>query len=431
MNMENNKMISFDDIIKACFKKREVYIPLIQRNYKWDCDTAAKLATDLGKAFLKKQETYTVGMITFYNESNEKMQLIDGQQRIITLYMLLKFLNPNEEYFSFGFERDNGITESEHTRRNYLKNITSPEYLTDNLYTDLIRFRNNYNKIQEQLTISEDKYEAFSAYIKGHVYFLLHISEAEPFDEFINLNKNKTRFVISDRIKANLVIDSQEKLKKDEVLKLFKDLSEMLFLKKDIWNLVQQGYLASDLPEDNKRQRCRLYSDENRLKLLCCERYGSDDCDVSSTLGYEYNKELACLKKYRNILAILLTDINKGSWSSYNAFNCLYKLNTLQGDENNLRFFKMLESENCDYLEEYLLEECKRKNDPFFQACFIESQLCEGKSKLEYIDISKGFKEDFIKDEQGWLSNGASEFPCFERIYSTYIMGKYKNKEGF
>ncbi|UJF33742.1 DUF262 domain-containing protein [Paenibacillus hexagrammi] len=106
--MGNNQMVSFDYIINAYLKEYDIYIPLIQRNYKWDSGTASKLAADLWKAYLNKQETYTAGMITLHNELNGKMQLIDGQQRIITLYMLLKYLKPHDEYFSFRMERDEG-----------------------------------------------------------------------------------------------------------------------------------------------------------------------------------------------------------------------------------------------------------------------------------------------------------------------------------
>lgn len=439
----NNKMVSFDYIINICFKKNDVYIPLIQRNYKWDADTAAKLAVDLWRAYLNRQETYTVGMITFYRESDDKMQLIDGQQRIITLYILLKYLEPDKEYYSFQFERDEGIEESQYKRQSYLKNINSPGLSVDEMYTDLFRFTNNYKKIAEMLIIFRDdmedesgKYNAydhkyasdFSEYIRKSIYFLLHISDTEPFDEFINLNKNKTRFVISDRIKANLMIDSKEKTKKEEVRCLFRELAEMLFLKHDVWELVKQGYWEENLSEDYKRHKNRLYPDENRLKLICCERYGGDEYDGNSTLGYQYDNELTVLKCYRDILAILTEDIVSCNWNSYNAFNCLYKLQDKKQDQEALRFFKILKNIEYKYLENYLIEYIKRKEEPFSLACFIESQLCYEKSKLEYIDALTDIREEFNKKRQeNWLYNGIDEFEIFCRLYSDYIKDKYSN----
>ncbi|UJF33743.1 hypothetical protein [Paenibacillus hexagrammi] len=312
----------------------------------------------------------------------------------------------------------------------------------------MIRFRDNYYAIKEELEALEKKqedsaynYMAYNAqkaddfmkYIRENVYFLLHISNAEPFDEFINLNKNKTRFVISDRIKANLIIDSKEIAKKDEVLHLFRDLSEVLFLKQDIWDLVKQGYCEATLPEDEKREKDKHYPDENRLKLLCCERYGSDKYDVSSTLGYQYEKELALLKQYRNILVVLSSDISKNSWNSYNAFNCLYKLDTIvnnkQDEKNALRFFGMLKNNHSKYLEEYLLKTCSEMKEAFAQACFIESQLGDEKLSLDYVDALKSIREEFNEEgQQNWLYNGTAEFETFRQIYFTYIEDKYHHQ---
>ncbi|MDP4145382.1 MAG: DUF262 domain-containing protein [Bacillota bacterium] len=442
--MENNKMVSFNNIMDNCFKSYDVYIPLIQRNYKWDTVTAAKLAVDLWSAFKKEQTTYTVSMITFYKEPEDhnqlknfkpKMQLIDGQQRIITLFMLLKYIMPDEEYFSFGFERDEGIKESKLNRKSYLTNIAfSNSWEEKDMYTDLIRFKNNYEAIKTALETAEpNAYETgyankFADYIRKNVYFLMHISETEPFDEFINLNKNKTRFVISDRIKANLIIDSKEKNNKEKVLNLFQNLSEILFSKKDVWELVQQGYCETKIPErDEKRKKNKHYPDENRLKLLCCERYGSDEFDVSSTLGYEPEKEFAFLTQYSDILSSLCDDISNQNWNSYNAYNCLHKL------KNELRFFGMLEknTENTQgRLEGYLLNEFKNMTEPFTKACFIESQLGDEKLSFDYIDNHKNICEEFNngKTQTFWLNNGKAEFEIFMQIYSAYIDEKYNNK---
>lgn len=443
--MENNKMVSFNNIIENCFKRCNVYIPLIQRNYKWDTETASKLAVNLWSAFKNEQKTYTVGMITFYNESKEydqlmkctpKMQLIDGQQRIITLFMLLKYIMPNTEHFSFDFERDEGIKEVKFSRKEYLNNISSSDsWEKKDMYTDVVRFKNNYVAIKTALETNElnaydvAESEKFAEYIMNNVYFLLHISETEPFDEFLNLNKNKTRFVISDRIKANLIIDSKEKNNKEKVLDLFQNLSKNLFSKKEVWELVKQGYCESKTPErDEKRERIKHYPDENRLKLLCCERYGSDEFDVSSTLGYEPVKEFDILTRDNDILSFLGEDISSENWNSYNAFNCIHKLN------NRLRFFAMLNNkiENTqNILEEYFIDECQKMKEPFSKACFIESQLGLQKLSLDYIDHKRYVCEEFNKseNEEFWLNSGKEEFEIFLQIYKTYINEKYNKKK--
>lgn len=441
--MENNKMISFRELIEECFDKYVVYIPLIQRNYKWDKETARKLVKDLWDSYKKGISVYTAGMITLYKENENKMQLIDGQQRGITLFMLLKILEPTENYFQFKFERDDGIKEDNYKREYYLSNIVEFSQKED-IYTDIRRFNDNYREMKKEMETEDrkEKYTCFREYILNNLYFLIHISEVEPFDEFINLNKNKTRFVISDRIKANLIIDSNTHEERDNILSLFKKLSSLLFLNSDkkdsIWNLISQGYIEGKIPEDNsKRIKYKLYPDENRLKLLCCERYGSDDTDGSSTIGYEKEKEYETLKLYEQILSTLENDKNEKNWCLYNGFNATHYLS--EDNDAEKRFFSLLnkyKDENFNYLEEFykqlLLEKNENKN-AFYISCFVESQLknelCDIKEKIIY--EHKNIQDELNDKENtktNWINNGMKELEEYLQIYDIYIQNKYKLK---
>lgn len=423
-------MVSFNYLMENCFNIYNVYIPLIQRNYKWDSKTAGKLASDLWNAYKNNQSTYTIGMITFYCEetyNQPRFQIIDGQQRMITLFMILKYLG--KEVFCFEFERDDGIVPEDEKRISYLKRIANcSEWKEKDLYTDVYRFKENYIAIENSFkenNYQESQKEAFVQYIKNNLYFLLHISETEPFDEFINLNHNKTRFVISDRIKANLMIDSNNNDKREEVINLFQQLSKHLFFEKEVWKLVSQGYCENEIPKDNsERKKSKHYPDENRLKLLCCERYGSNEYDLSGTLGYDFENELKILNQYNNILTTLYQDIKQGNWNSYNGFNCLYKL------KKNKRFFEIIKSieknSHIQSLEEKLLEEIDDL-EKFDKACFIESQLRTKKLELNYIDENKTIEECFNKNENcEWYDNGNEDYEAFKEIYCNYIREKYQ-----
>ena len=418
--MENNKMISFGNLVEECFNEYDVYIPLLQRNYKWEKETAKKLAEDLYRAYKENKTKYTAGMITLYEEEDKKMQLIDGQQRMITLFMILKCLEPDTTYFRFRFERDDGIAEEKGKRFYYLERIKDINGI-DKLYTDIRRFKENYDEIKSALDnsfndvdIDVDR-EALREYIFNNLYLLLHISDVEPFDEFINLNKNKTRFVISDSIKANLIIDSDEAQRK-QVLNLFKELSKVLYYRDDknvVWNLVKQGYVEENLPGDlSERDKKKWYSDENRLKLLCCERYE----DSSGRSEYERDEEYEVLERYKNILNKLKEDAENGDWSSYNGFDIIYNLMK----EN---FFALLKNYDFEYIESYYKAIIEEENDRFNKACFIESQLNIEKNKnvKKYDDMKKEFKEDSY-----WINTGNSSLDDFIQVYEDYIKEKYE-----
>lgn len=418
--MENNKMISFGNLVEECFNEYDVYIPLLQRNYKWEKEIAKKLAGDLYKAYKENKTKYTAGMITLYEEEDKKMQLIDGQQRMITLFMILKCLEPDTTHFRFRFERDDGIAEEKGKRFYYLERINDINGI-DKLYTDTRRFKENYDGIKSALdnnfndVCRDADREAFREYIFNNLYLLLHISDVEPFDEFINLNKNKTRFVISDSIKANLIIDSDE-VQRKQVLNLFKGLSKILYYGDDknvVWNLVKQGYVEGNIPNDlSKRDKKKWYSDENRLKLLCCERYE----DSSGRSEYERNKEYEVLERYKNILNKLKEDAESGDWSSYNGFDIIYNLMK----EN---FFALLKNDDFEYIEEYYKAIIEKEKDRFNKACFIESQLSIEKTKdvTENYDMKKEFKDD-----SDWINTGNSVLNEFIQIYDDYIREKYE-----
>lgn len=214
MNIQNNKMINIGELIDNCFNKKLIYIPLLQRNYKWDKGTASKLASDLLNSFKEAPNSeYTIGMITLYQENEKTLQLIDGQQRVVTLTLILKCLKPERTYLNVEFERDEGVKSSSIKRSEYLKNINNPNIKSKADYTDLIRFNENYEEIKKELKELKDDTERiteFINYILNNVDILFHVTNVEPTDEFLNINKNKTRFVISDHIKANLMIDTQK-----------------------------------------------------------------------------------------------------------------------------------------------------------------------------------------------------------------------------
>lgn len=416
--MEKNGRISFYELEQEYFGKYKVYIPLIQRNYKWDTRQAKKLATDIWNAYQKKQEMYTVGMITFCEfdrDKEEKMlQLIDGQQRIITLYMLLKLICQGPLEWSFDFERDERVPENR-KRKTYLSKINECASWGDKeISTDARRFRNNYMEMKTGLGNEMEKMQDFKEYVENHVYFLIHVSEIEPLDEFMNLNKNKTRFVVSDKIKASMVMEAEAE-QRNQVLELFEKLSKCLYSNSEVWDLLSKGYLQNEVPETNEERKERdLYPDENRLKILCCDRYGANE-----TAKYEWKSEFETLSKYRKILADLENDIKGDNWNSYNAFNYLHHI-------NNRRFFEILNLHSEEkVLERAIFKEFKNEN-VLQKVGFAEVLLQEGRIDENTLEsIVK--EEDFFKDD--FRNSGEGLFDHFEEILETYINEKYKEED--
>jgi len=76
--------------------KSKYIIPPYQRAYSWDKEQCAELFEDIKNAFLiNEDEGYFIGNIVIAKSSEEKefLEVIDGQQRLITLTLFLKVLS--------------------------------------------------------------------------------------------------------------------------------------------------------------------------------------------------------------------------------------------------------------------------------------------------------------------------------------------------
>mgnify|MGYP000434855129 CR=1 FL=1 len=96
MSEEKAKILKIDDVLKL-----NLSIPDYQRPYKWTIKHVQQLLDDLLTHFRNQQQVYRIGTVVIhkYNEENketqkieEKLDIVDGQQRLITLSLLLHSL---------------------------------------------------------------------------------------------------------------------------------------------------------------------------------------------------------------------------------------------------------------------------------------------------------------------------------------------------
>lgn len=81
--------------IKNIFLNEDQYvIPAYQRPYSWEYDQCFQLYNDLMEAYREKQDYFIGNIIIARGEENKGFpQVVDGQQRIITLWLILKTLS--------------------------------------------------------------------------------------------------------------------------------------------------------------------------------------------------------------------------------------------------------------------------------------------------------------------------------------------------
>ena len=104
-------------------------IPSQQRGYKWTPKNVKELLKDLWE-FSKQgnKNMYCLQPIAVVKHEERKYEVLDGQQRLTTLFLLYKYLTQKNAY-TFEFERDNN--ESNNNRWDFLTAIDKEEKLDD------------------------------------------------------------------------------------------------------------------------------------------------------------------------------------------------------------------------------------------------------------------------------------------------------------
>lgn len=99
-------------------------VPLYQRGYAWEEKHIVQLIDDVMD--IDSNDQYYIGSLIVYKRDNE-FEVIDGQQRLTTLYLLLKFLNVIHESETIAVRFDC------RDKSNYtLKHIGGSEQIDDN-----------------------------------------------------------------------------------------------------------------------------------------------------------------------------------------------------------------------------------------------------------------------------------------------------------
>lgn len=535
--------------IAGIIDAKYTYIPLLQRNYKWTMECASELAEDLWDAYVSDKETYQLNMITIHrNDEDNSLQILDGQQRLITLELFLTFLEKDSVNLNFAFERDLKI-DKRHGRRyfidhylreyetfqntmemsvdikrlyeNFISMIipvsfrsiymfyrelldkaiseskTVEEFFCEQLMKEFIEpwlneimGSDTFNKIKEDIELNDkeiksiykwcekfnglfpskdddmsddkiedddmsddeirvsefsnqyqeiwnkkthevirklgidnvipaDKKKGLANYIKRNVEMLYHETSSEPIDEFLNINEHKTRFVISDYIRAHMISDNPvdgdideetreiHQKNRKEILRLFTELANYLYNAKhlDMWNLIKQRY-----------DDFESYPDINRLKVLFCDKYTG-----TSTKGYSFETELKRLQYFEMVLRSLWREIEledersdkQQVWNTYNAVYML--LECKKKYKKKYRFFNLFTEENIKN-STTMRDVIAREKFRFFELAYELSESSEDPWDISYFLESQLYVEKCdIKKSEHLPKNLDDEWCCMNR----------------
>lgn len=215
-----------------------VIIPSQQRGYKWTKDNISKLFKDF-LDFIEKGESkkvYCLQPLAVIPKGNNSFIVLDGQQRLTTLFMLFKVIF-GEDLYTFTFERDKSAPDDDDVVRRWdlLHNITTePDDSTIDTYFITNAYKEIYRIYHEYLT--DDQRSAIKNLLnadkssKSVQVIWYEVEEHKSHSTFRNLNSGKIPLSNTELIKA-LFLNRVSGLKdglREQAATLFEEMEQMM-----------------------------------------------------------------------------------------------------------------------------------------------------------------------------------------------------------
>lgn len=140
-------------------------IPVYQRNYAWEEDEITALIKDVYDSSLKKSHPkYYIGTLVTYKRGDSEYEVIDGQQRLTTIYIILKAM---------------GIKEFRHKLTYSARKISASTIANLDKYPNLGEdvdsgIRNGYKYAMKAINdiVEKSKLESFKKYFLDYVHII-------------------------------------------------------------------------------------------------------------------------------------------------------------------------------------------------------------------------------------------------------------------
>lgn len=243
--MKANRMWLFSDVLEK--NKRVFKVPVYQRNYDWNHIQCEKLYQDIMSASQRNIQHFT-GTVVYIDDVNggsglNEVLIIDGQQRITTMYILLKALYDASKGISVRVESEiEEVMFNRHCEERYkvkLKPVkTDNEQLTllikdkldqmdrnSNVYKNYIVFK---NLIEESLKAEFELNDILNGIKKLEIVEIIldKLQGDDPQKIFESINSTGLELSLADLIRNYLLMDdeNQEELYEDYWLEIEKNV---------------------------------------------------------------------------------------------------------------------------------------------------------------------------------------------------------------
>ncbi len=390
-------MKAAEEKIQEIFATRKYFIPSYQRPYSWDEDNAKELVDDIYESYKETSKEYFIGSLICISKDSSTFEVVDGQQRLITMTLLFKALIESIPIEEIKHDLKNKIIlkdvynnkNAEVEPRIRVRNKEFDVYMHYLLQGDKKFLPKNPSYTQQLLIKNFDvflKYFearknegvdllAFTGFILSNVYvvFVTTNSFASSYRLFNVLNTRGLSLSQSDLIKNKIFeIAEENKINHDDIERHWDEIENLIGIQH------MDGFLIAN---EISQQKTRDQAAVPRTKLVEAvtkriqEKYKSEMLAFTSDLkksaiNYKKIKDIDFDGSLRNIL-YCLNFFESDEWmTAFLAF-----LN--KTDENNgpLKFHdfkKFVEFFEKVYLHKWFSEEAKGQRRVVCYAAIVE-----------------------------------------------------------
>jgi uncharacterized protein with ParB-like and HNH nuclease domain len=443
------------------------FIPAYQRGYRWTERQVIDLLNDI-KEFIteEKEGFYCIQPMVIKMKENNCWEVIDGQQRLTSIYIILSVLEHSEKF---------GINyETREKSKEFLINI-SEEYKDENI--DYYHMVNAKKQVENFFLEFEDLIERFLHTLLNDVRFIWYqTDEADPVKVFTRLNIGKIPLTNSELIKALFLNRSNFKnssdiekirLKQLEIASEWDNIENSLqddafwyFLNKEDNFANPRIEFLFDLNADKKKNSDEYFTfryfteklnDKNELEIL---EYWKEIKNCFNRL-YEWFRD----RNQYHLIGFLVTtgtdirefvkkseDKTKSEFSNYLKFlikkEIDFPIDTLEyGKDSNL-IRKILLLHNIQTMLNNENESNRFPFDRYKKECWDIEHI---RAIAEKMPIDKVHQVNWLKESKQYISdktlikeidlflatedNSAEEVETFENLFNIII--NYFNKAGF
>lgn len=185
-------------------KDLRFFVPAYQRGYRWTEHEVTALLEDISEFSTEGNKRYCIQPLIVKHRDDGSYEVVDGQQRLTTIYIFMKIAESKTEYIPFDLEYE--------TRKNSQEflSLLPPEGIINDENIDYFHITTARKTINDWLDSRGNRFKALTEIFNkmiDSVFFIWYIMppESDPIEMFTKVNLGKIPLTSAELIKALLL----------------------------------------------------------------------------------------------------------------------------------------------------------------------------------------------------------------------------------